>query len=303
MFLVITMKTFQFQHKKNQNYFEGWYIRLIDSKHQINIAVIFAISYAEQHPHSFIQVYNGTDKQAHYYTFGVDEFHFDADTYTVQIGENYLSPTSLVLNIDEYKLQAEVSHRILLEQYQSTYSPMGRLSKAPLECFQEVIYLNGSVSFTLNGTEYDGTSYMEKTYGTNFPTKWIWIESSTSEKGSLLSFSVGIVPVLFLKIKGFFLIYRHNNKEHRFGSFNLSRIKVLDYTDYHTTIQIKKGRTRIVLKAQTNHPIKLIGPRKNGVMDLAVFESLDSTATIHVYHGKKLIFDDSYTNVGLELMY
>jgi len=297
------MKTFEYKNKKNENYFEGWYIRLHDRSKNVNIAVIFAITKNAENPHSFIQVYNGADKEAHYFTFDVDKFHFDYDTYTVHIGDNSLSSTSLVLSVEGYTINATITHRILLENYQSTYSAMGRLSKAPLECFQEVIYLDGKTEFTINNQPYYGSSYMEKTYGTNFPSKWIWLEANHSKQGSVISFSVGIIPFLFLKLKGFLLIYRHNNKEYRYGSFNLSQVKVLKSTHFATTIQVKKGFTKILIKAQTNNPVKLVGPRKNGVMDLAVFESIDATATIEVYKRGKLIFEDAYTNAGLELMY
>jgi hypothetical protein len=68
-------------------------------------------------------------------------------------------------------------------------------------------------------------------------------------------------------------------------------------------LTIRKGKTRIELTATTKHPVKLVGPRKNGKMDLDVFESLQATATIQVFRKNDLLFEDQYTQVGLELMY
>lgn len=298
-----SMKTFQFQNKKQTNYFEGWYYRLTDVSKDINIAIIFAITKDVHNPHSFIQYYNGIDKKAHYYTFDVDKFHFDDETNTVHIGDNYLSSTQIFVHTDDLELAANTSHRILLDRYQSSYSAMGLLSKAPLECFQEVIYLDGHVEYTYNGVSSTGKSYMEKTYGTNFPSKWIWLQSNHSTQGSSITFSVGLVPVLFFHVKGFFLIYRYNNVEHRYGSFNLSRIKINQIDEYNTVFTIRKRFHKIQITASTSHPVSLVGPRKNGIMDLSVLESLDATATMTVFHHNKQIFEDTYNQVGLELMF
>ncbi len=297
------MNTFGYQNKKNQNYFEGWYVRFTDDDKHTNVAIIFAITKDKDNPHSFIQYYDGKQQQAFYYTFQSDAFAYDDTTKTVSIGDNYLSLTNARVKTDDVDLVASMGNQTFLEPYHGHQSAMGYLAKAPLECFQEVIYLDSAVTFTLNGANYKGKSYMEKTYGTNFPKKWIWLQANHASNGSALTFSVGLVPVLFFHVKGFFLIYRKDGVEHRFGSYNFARIRIKEISETETTFTIKRGKTMIVLTAATQHPVRLVGPSKNGRMNLDVFESIEATASIRVYHKRELVFEDDYTNVGLELMY
>ena len=46
-----------------------------------------------------------------------------------------------------------------------------------------------------------------------------------------------------------------------------------------------------------------MGPSKNGIMDLSVYESINAIATLKMFDDDEMIFEDRFTNVGLELMY
>ena len=105
---------------------------------------------------------------------------------------------------------------------------MGFLKSAPLECFQEIIFLKSNVigSITVVGfnIKVNGISYMEKTYGTNFPQKWIWIQSNSTKLDAAISFSVGKIPIGPFKINGFISILRIGNNIYHFSSTKLSRM-------------------------------------------------------------------------------
>ena len=184
---------------------------------------------------------------------------------------------------------------------------MGILSKAPLECFQEVVFLNANVTFDIKkkglSSSHSGQSYMERTYGTNFPSKWIWFQSNYSNNNSIVSFSVGLIPFLIFKVKGFFLVLNYNGLEERFGSFNFSKIKVRSINKTTSSITIRKGKKRVELFLETKEPVRLLGPLKNGIMSLEVFECINASGTVKVYHKNILLFEDVYQNAGLELMY
>jgi hypothetical protein len=297
------MKTFAFQNKKQKNYFEGWYVRFTDTDCDVKIAIIFAITKDVNDPHAFIQYYDNEEFENHYYRFDTSAFSYDSDTQTIRIGENVLSPNQVIVKTEKLDIKGQFLDVVPLQKYQGTTSAMGFLSHAPLECFQEVIFVDSSARFTINNLTYNGRSYMEKTYGTNFPKKWIWLQSNHSTNGSAISFSVGHVPVIKFYVKGFFLLLLIKGKEYRFGSFNFSRIIIEQSSESETTIRIKRGWTTVELNAVTDEPVTLVGPRKNGIMDLDVHESITATATIKLYKRGKLIFEDTYTEVGLELMY
>jgi len=296
------MNLFKYENKKQKNYFEGWYFKWTDKESKHSYALIFAITKDVNDSHSFIQFYDASINKSFYYRYDSSEFKFDRESNKVHIKQNSISEDMIYFNESGYEISIDQSNHQRLNEYQKTNSAMGFLSKAPLECFQEVLYLESDVIYTMNGKKCNAIGYMEKTYGTNFPSKWIWLQSNHSEEKSKVSFSVGLVPVLFFKVKGFFLILNYQGKEERFGSFNLSRIKVKKIDDKYS-LTIKKGSTRVNIIAKSNTHTTLIGPRKKGIMDLEVFESLDSTASIKVFKKGKLVFEDNYSHVGLELMY
>ena len=301
------MKLFKFQDKKKRNYFEGWYFRFTDTSTNSNYAIIFAVTKNTNDPHSFIQIFDGVKNKSYYYRYAYNSFEFNSLKEVISIGENTLSVDSLRLETKDYKITCSINNHEYLAYYNNRQSAMGPLQHAPLECFQEIIYIEAKVTYQItdrkgmsNGT---GKAYMEKTYGNNFPQKWIWAQSNHSENGSKFSFSVGLIPVLFFKAKGFFMVLKYNGHEERYASYNFSKTHIEELSDKTSKLTISKKSTRIELVVTSTNPIKLIGPKKNGVMDLDVFESITSTATIVIYKNDQLVFTDSYQNVGLELMY
>ena len=296
------MKTFQYQNQKNKNYFEGWYFRITDAKTNSNYAVIFAITKNVDDPHSFIQVFNNNSTECEYFRFDTSDFSYNYENNEVCIGENYLSTESIYLNTSTIKIDIAFNKQVSLENLSGSNSAMGYLSNYPLECFQEVIYLNGRGIGRIN--EYskkdisiNGNIYIEKTYGSKFPVKWVWIQSNHSDSSSI-SFSVGKIPFFGIKTKGFLALLNTPEKLYRFYTGNLSTVNVLK-----DKIIVKRGAIKLILKPLLDNTIKLVGPSKKALMNLDVFESLTSTLSVELYKGKTLIFSDTYTNVGYENMW
>jgi len=301
------MNLFKYQNKKDKNYFEGWYFRFTDTRSKSNFAVIFALTKHKTDSHSFIQVLDAKAQKSYYYKFDMSEFSYDEATKTVSIGVNKLNVNELYLKTVDFTITSTTKEIQELQLYGKTKSAMGFLQNAPLECFQEVIFMEARSTFkivypkrTFSGV---GKSYMEKTYGRNFPKKWVWLQSNYGQKGSKLSFSVGLIPVLFFRVKGFFLILNYEGKEERLTSYNLSRVKVRILDEYSSMLIIKKGKTKVEIVFTSEDAVKLIGPRKHGLMSLDVFESITSKAGINVFKNSQLIYNDVYENVGVELMY
>ena len=297
------MNTFKYQNKKNKNYFEGWYTRFT-TKDNLNIAVIFAITKDIKNPHSFIQVFKENDDKCIYLSFKTNDFSFADDKVT--IGKNSLSKDQIILDHEDISCNVSFTNQDTLDQNGGHPSAMGFLHKAPLECFQEVIFLEAFAkgSFSLKGKTYEIKSkgYMEKTFGDNFPSRWIWIQSNYNKDNAKISFSIGLIPILFFKVKGFFLLLKINNELLRFSSYNLSRIKVKRVNE-GIIIIIKKGKHKIVILPRSIDPVTLVGPRKNGEMTLDVFESIKSTATVQHFIKKELVYEGVFENVGYENMY
>lgn len=298
------MNSFTYQNKRKKDYFEGWYTRLVDTKNNINLAVIFALTKNELDPHAFIQVYDGVGLTNKYFRFDIRDFSFNGK---VIIGDNTLSPSNLKLNVDNYKFDVIFDKIIPIKKYLGFDSAMSFLKMFPLVCFQEVNIIDGLFEgfIQINDIEVEskGEVYMEKTYGYKFPKKWIWIQGNHFENDLKLSFSVGYIPLLGKYRKGFFAILHNNNKEYRFGSFNFSRIKINKKTDEKVEIIIRKRKYRLVIEATTKNPIILVGPIDGGEMVLEVFESINSYLDVKLYKKSKLVCSGIDKLSGFEYMY
>jgi len=292
------MKTFIYQNKRETNYFEGWYFRFTNVSNKINYAVIFAITKNEEDPHSFIQVFDENLEECRYYRFSTSDFSYDYNQNVVQIGDNHLSENDIQVNTDYLKLNIKFEAPVSLETLSGSNSAMGYLSKAPLECFQEVIYLNGLGTGNVNNYEVNGKIYIEKTYGSKFPERWVWVQSNHSKNNSLLSFSVGKIPMFGLKLKGFLALYKTPHKLYRFYSGNLSSLSV-----NKNRIIVRRGFTKLEIMIEQSSCIKLVGPNKKALMNLDVFESLTAKGNVKLYRFGRLIFEDYFYNVGYEYMY
>jgi hypothetical protein len=288
------MKTFQYQNLRQNNYFEGWYFRFTNS--ESNYAIIFALTKNTKDPHAFIQVFHQDSEQSSYYRYSVDEFK--AEGNTISIAKNYITNNKIHIDVAQFYLDIEINHTIKLNDILPNKSAMGYMSKLPLECFQEVIYLNGVGKGYMNEVEVEGSIYIEKTYGSKFPVKWVWIQSNHSQNNSLISFSVGKIPFLFFQIKGFLLVLNTQHKKYHFYTGNFSRVTIKD-----NTIIVSKGNTKIMIEAHSTHTVTLVGPSQKALMNLDVFESLSGTASVKIYKRNKLVFEDTFTKVGYEQMY
>ena len=163
------MKPLVLNLKKTHNNFEGFYIRIINNDQNINHAFIFAKTHYEKDPHAFIQIFDGIKKTNLYLRFPIDAFK--SEEGIISIASNTLSLDKLTINHPSIRAEIKLKNHDFLTQK----SAMEPLKHLPLECFQEVIYLNaiaeGRIFIKDTIIDFKGTSYMEKTYGRRFPKK------------------------------------------------------------------------------------------------------------------------------------
>lgn len=290
------MNIFRYRNLKNKNYFEGWYFRF--STNAKNYAIIFAITKNIDDPHAFIQLFDDTSKSCKYVRFSVEEFRYDDKDNKVIIGSNHLSLNDVFIDEVGFQIQLSFLSKSTLFDLDKKKSAMGYLSNFPLECFQEVIYLNGTAKGLINRVPVNGKIYIEKTYGSKFPVQWIWLQSNHGVNGSSISFSVGKIPFIRIKVKGFLCVLHVENTIYHFYSGNLSKLHI-----QKDKIILKKGVYSLHILPTSSNTIKLVGPAKKAKMSLDVFESLSATSEIKLFKNKVLIFEDKYTNVGYENMW
>ena len=128
----------------------------------------------------------------------------------------------------------------------------------PIECKHKIysLYhpLSGEIIINNKKISFDhGDGYIEGDKGRNFPSKYIWINSSSP----ILSITSAIasIPLGLFTITGNTTSILYKNKEYRFGTYNGS--KVIKISKEH--IIIKKGAYTLemsLLDNKSSHPLK-----------------------------------------------
>lgn len=297
------MKTFEYQNQKRTNYFEGWYLRIIDSAQGINRSIIFALTKDELDPHAFLQLFDAADNECEYIRYPLSEFYVDGAS--IVIGPNSISPTHILIEEASFSCDMTITNPVTLASQFGTKSAMGFVSYLPLQTAQEVVYLNatlqGSMRVVNQHYTVNGQTYIEKTYGHRFPPGHIWLQSAHFDvPDTYLSFSVGVLPVLGFQVKGWFAVLRHDKDEYRFAIYNLASLKITTSTPTKVELVIKRGRFRLEIQATRSHWVKLVGPTDGARMTEDVLESIDGNITINLYFNDALILNASGKYVGFE---
>ncbi len=298
------MNLFTYRGKdKQKNYFEGWYIRLLDiNNNNKSYAIIFGITFYEKDPHAFIQIINNQTKQANYLRFNIKDFSYDDKSITIK--GNILSPSKLILKTDELTIDVTNEEFELVKRKGVIRSIMGFFKYLPLGSAYEIIYLSaitrGKVIDNKNKYDFNGISYMEKNWGDTFPKKWLWIQANHFEKNDA---QFVLVYTTFLRFPIFLCLLKVNGVEYRFATYNGAHLKCLKISSKEILLKAIKDDYKLYIKLNYNedHPIK--GPIKNGQMIKTLNESINSSLFLSLYDKATAIFRDNADNVGCENLF
>lgn len=296
------MNPFTFKKRKSKNYFEGYYIRIIDESKRFNKAFIFGVTYYKEDPHAFIQLVDGDNNSTKYYRFDVSEFSYDKQT--VYFKDNHLSLDHIYIKTDDFLIEGNIKNHVKIEKFLGSNSAMSFMHMFPMKTYQEIVYQHAIFEGTYkdhNTYQLNGISYMEKTYGHKFPPDWIWIQSNTFDQDILLSCSIGHTKIFGFKALGYVVSLIHSNKEIRFATYKRGKI----YIDRSNglTITVSNKKHKLIITAKHIDPITLLGPIDKGEMVREVYESITSEVEIILYENNEPKLKSKGRLVGMENMY
>ena len=296
------MQPFAYQNRRTSNYFEGWYLRFVNAEEDINVAVIFALSKATKDPHAFLQLFTSKDESCDYLRYPIHQFREDGEL--IWIGDQYISPYEINVANNRIQIEGRFSNTVRIAKTMGSESAMSIISYLPLNTAQEVIYLDGDFTGTLSvegKTITSATIYIEKTYGHRFPPHHMWLQSNHFDvPEASFSFSVGILPVLGLSIKGWFGIFRYGKDEYRFAIYNLAKLRVINETATKVELEMTRGRFRLHVVATRDHWVHLVGPVDGALMEETVHESINATVVLSLYDKDELLVHTTSSFAGME---
>lgn len=128
----------------------------------------------------------------------------------------------------------------------------------PIECKHEINSMNhalsGHIEINNRHISFDnGNGYIEGDRGRNFPTKYVWINTSNKELSATIA--VATIPLGLFTIIGVTSLIVHNNKEYRFGTYNFTKAVKVSRDE----VILKKGKYILTVKVVEDfngHPLK-----------------------------------------------
>ncbi len=303
-------------NKKEKNYFEGWYFKMVSKDESSIISVIPGISLSSdgKEQHAFIQIINGATAQTNYFSFPIDEFSFSKKEFAIKIADNYFSKDSIVLHLkDELTAisgKVKMNNRVAYQSGRITNSGiMGWYRFVPfMECYHGVVDLSNTLdgNIVIDNKKHnfkDGKGYIEKDWGSSMPSSWIWMQSNHfNEKNSSFMLSIADIPWLGKSFTGFLGFFYHNNEIHHFATYRNSELQLKIEASNQIIVTIKNRKNTFIIEAMSNQTGMLKAPVA-GVMDRRIPESIDARVKITMLNKDgSPIFTDSTNIAGLEMV-
>lgn len=294
-------------------YFEGWYYKLVsaDERHQLAVIPGIYLAQAQETSHAFVQVFDSNADQVRYHRYPIDAFHAAQGSFEIRVGPNLFKEDLIRLAIDDEigQLQGALAFSGLNHWPVSILSPgaMGWFAWVPMmECYHGVISMDHGIDgqLRLDGRELNftgGRGYIEKDWGKQFPSAWIWGQSNHFEvPGVSLMLSVAVIPWIGQSFGGFIIGFLHDGVLHRFATYNRGKIERLDITDSAVDLVVKNPTHRLYIHALRVEGGLLQAPTKAD-MDRRIVETLNARLDVRFEDlDGHALFTGSGQHAGLE---
>lgn len=301
---------------KRGPFFEGWYYKLVTKTQDRAFAIIPGVFIAKKpsETHAFIQVLDGMDGKATYHT--VRHFIAHDGTLDVQIGMSRFTRKNLKLDYEgsDGRLQGEVHFTNMAPFPVTLRSPgiMGWYGWLPfMECNHGIVSMDHELHGSLNiyGEQIDftgGRGYIEKDWGTNFPSGYIWMQSNHFPTiGTSFTASIAVIPNLGRRFAGFIIALLHEDKLYRFATYNNTHVDHLSVDNNIVRWQLHNNDYELIIEAERAEGAALRGPQKEA-MHMRVDETMRSRIHISLYaldrFRKRTVFTGTGNSAGLEIV-
>lgn len=312
LFLMRNPDLFQGQKKidTNKNYFEGWYFK--NTNKEEGISFIPGININKEHKNAFIQVI--TNNSSHYINYNIDEFKSESEPFLIKIGNNIFSKAGIHIDImddtKKIKIYGDIKYSDSKNINTNFLNPniMGPFSYIPfMECNHAILSMKNRIQgfININNKNIDfsnSTGYIEKDWGCSFPKSYIWCQGNNFQKSNAsFMLSIADIPFKFFEFRGVICVLKMDKQEFKFTTYNNAKVIRYDIDKNSLNIILRKGEYELNVKSKYGDRIKLMAPVK-GKMEKDIFESITTWITVTLKKDNDIIFSDTSTNCGLEIV-
>ncbi|MFU8827527.1 MAG: tocopherol cyclase family protein, partial [Brevefilum sp.] len=146
-----------------------------------------------------------------------------------------------------------------------------------------------------------GRGYIEKDWGKQFPSAWVWGQSNHFETpGVSLMLSVAVTPWIGRSFGGFIIGFLHQGEIHRFATYNGSKIEAFSIHDTEVHLTVRNPSHRLKIRALRVEGGLLQAPTMTS-MDRRIVETLNARLEVRFedLHGR-VLFEGTGMHAGLE---
>ena len=294
-------------------YFEGWYYKLVSEDENSRFAIIPGVYIApdQKNSHSFIQVFNSEAKAVQFHRYPYQSFQATPDSFEVKIGQNRFTADQIDLSINDDigQLSGTLNFERLNPWPIRLFSPgaMGWFAWMPfMETYHGVVSMDHFIKGTLtsNGVLHDftgGRGYIEKDWGKQFPSAYIWGQSNHFDQmGVSLMVSVAVIPWLGREFAGFIICLLYKGHLYRFTTYNLSKIVTLTVKDTDFNLVVQNSKYRLTLKGLIMDGVNLKAPTFVS-MNREINETLNASIDVRLTDKNGgVIYEGQGRHAGLE---
>lgn len=299
---------------QKKDYFEGWYFKHVTGDCKNTIAFIPGVSIDGVDSHSFVQVIMSPDIKTYYFRYPLDAFSTTNDPFSVTIGESYFSMQGCKIALDDasqepkqgISIHGAISYSNLTPIDSSFIMPniMGFFAYIPnMECNHGVLSMNhrleGQIhlnhesqidhhvqSTTMNFS--GGKGYIEKDWGTSFPSEYIWIQANHFEdEAHSFMCSIATIPFGLFSFSGLIANLHVDGFEYRFATYNRSKVRNLLIEQNSVSFELVKGDVMLACEATLTESGELKAPNK-GEMQRTIKEGLSGEVRLTLNRPGKL---------------
>lgn len=300
--------------KRRPPYFEGWYFKLVDAARDQRWAIIPGIFRAEDSAkdHSFVQVLDGVSGNATYHQYPVDAFWAHSSCFEIRVGNNTFSADRISVAIDDSQrtVHGEIRFENRVELPRTLYQPgiMGPFGYIPaMECYHGLVSLdhglNGKLQISGELIDFSGgRGYIEKDWGVNFPSAYVWFQSNHfSSASASLSASIARIPLWGHNFPGFIIALWHNGVHYRWATYNRSVVERLKISDSYVDWVVANSRTKLSMISERRAGGLLKAPLRTE-MHKRVDETMLSSVRVRLEtRDGKVLFEDCGECTALEV--
>jgi hypothetical protein len=315
-----------------RGYFEGWYFKCVDAAGEHPLAVIPGVSWdrAGGTSHSFVQLVR-PGGHARYIRYPVEAFSVDrSNPFAIHVGANRFSTEGMSLDLtddDGFRAVGMVGFGRWTPWPVRLLSPgiMGWYRFVPrMQCYHGVLSLDheltGSLELDGDALQFQGgRGYVEKDWGTSFPSAWVWGQSNHFRAGGAadadeggwrpgtsLTLSVARIPWLTGAFTGFIAGLLVDGVLHRFTTYTGASLAHIQTGPTGAHVVLRDRHAELEVWARGALAAELKAPSVGAMVgraEEALGSTLDVTLRRRSSSGQAtVVFEGVGEHAGVEIM-